>query len=339
MAFIQASGLNFTLSGKKWTLFGGSVYDVTAGDFSRATVDDKIVQALYLNLNTIRIVNYIWHSLGWNSETVWAHVDYIFQQCRSNHLKVIFDLSDLSYFAKLSSGLELTNAATIAYYYQYIDWIFARVNTLNSIPYKDDDVIAVISIAGEVENDAPNDGQRLHDFYLATSARIKQTGAQQLVHAGGQKPHYLVNSQFEHSNHIGDGQSMLDIPTIDCISVHSYDTYDDWLNYYPTTLAYCQSLQKPWFIEEFGYNQTTVKNDQARSEKMMLAYKTGLIYGSAGFSLWNLDRGWYNPQTDSGGGYGVSSNTPLTAAIVQKYSKFNGYSPRTPVDSVNPQIV
>jgi endo-1,4-beta-mannosidase len=332
MAFLQTSGIDFVLDGQKWVPFGGSTYDISTGDTSNP--DAKIAAALSMGMNMIRIVNYFGAELGYK-ESQWVRVDYILNQCRLNNLKVLFDLSD--YTAVLANnGHDFEDQPVEDYidlWNTFLIWVFNRVNTINGLTYKNDDVIGIVSISGEVGYaTGRTDGTFLHDWFAGTSAHIKTIDTNHVIHAGGQIPEIAVSTDY-----ISDGrqQDMLSIPTIDCISTHPYYTQQNMTDLFPLLSAYAIEKQKPWFIEEFGYNQSVsaIRPDRSRAQLLKFVFDIGFRYNSAAFLFWNIDDGYYNELTNSGGGYGINANTPFCFNMVKRYSRYRTYSRRIPVSA------
>ncbi len=327
MAFVQTSGTKFTLDGQVWVPMGGTTYDIS-WPRTNANADSYINAAVAMDLNIIRIVNFFGDDLGLN-EAQWAHADYILNKANSVGLKVLLDLSDYCAVTTNMTSISCPFPVNRQNWYDFVDWLFARTNTVNGRLYKNDDTIAIIAIVGEVGD---HGGTVLRDFYSDVSARIKATGAQQIVHAGGQIPEISLSSDW--TTTWGIQQDMLSIPTIDCISTHPYYTHQNMRDLFPLLQGYSQEKNKPWFIEEFGYNQTdqAARRDSTREVYMRLAYNLGFKYGSAGAIFWNIDSGYYNFDTNSGGGFGVNPNTPLVFNTVKRFAKYKTYLPRRPVD-------
>lgn len=331
MAFVQTSGVDFILDGVKWVPMGGSTYDISTPQTSDE-IDGFINRALFCNLNIIRIVNYFGGD-GMNAAQ-WAHVDNIMVRARAAGLKVLFDLSD--YTAVLANdGHDFEDQPVSEYidlWNTFLTWVFNRENTLNGLIYKNDDTIAIVSISGEVGYvEGRTDGQFLHDWFAGTSAHIKTIDTNHIIHAGGQIPEIILSTDY--TTAFGAQQDMLSIPTIDCVSTHPYYTFQNMEDLFPLLQAYSIEKQKPWFSEEFGYNQSTsaYRHDGVRAAAMRRAYNLAFKYGSAGALFWNLDTGYFNPYTGTGGGFGINSNTPRVVDVVKKFVAFPQYQPRIPV--------
>lgn len=330
MAFIEISGVDFTLNGKKWLMNGGTTYNINS---SPSDIDQKWAAALSMDLNTVRMVNFFGHTF-YDDDTQWEAADYGLDQARQLGLKVLLDFSDMcAVVGNLHPGDTCNVASGRQDWYDFVEWIMNRVNTVNGRVYKNDDTIAVIAISGE---NSFQGGTIIHDFFSDVTAAIKAEGAQQIVHPGGQIPEIIIDSSYG----LSYSQDMLSIATVDCVSTHPYYTQGNMRTLFPLLQDYSRRKNKPWFIEEFGYNQSVSpgKYDKTRAQLTKFVYDIGLQYGCAGFIFWNIDNGYWNPQTDSGGGFGVNTNTPETFKLIKSYSKYTRYSPRIPVDSVNPPI-
>ena len=95
----------------------------------------------------------------------------------------------------------------------------------------------------------------------------------------------------------------------DVCQVHIYGTGDE--GFAPTAASYCNSLSKPWVIEEFGKPQSF--GDQARADYFNHIYGIGVSTGAEGTGFWNL-----GPEVTSAS-HDVNVNTPLVWAAVRAH--------------------
>ncbi len=315
MAFVQTSGVNFTLNGNLFIPFGASIYDdlYYANRFP-AKLDDCVI----MGLNMVRFVNFLNTAATTNiefTEAYWVIIDQCLEYCRERDLKVLLDLSDFNAITT-NRGFLFGDSNWLSQANTFYTWVFNRVNTINGRVYKNDDTIGIISIVGELT--AWHGQQR--DGYIAAGGYIKAVDSNHIVHAGGQYVQVIFDASMgSYQGYVPS--DMANCPNIDCVSIHPYGyTTSDVVTFFPLLKQYAQGRNKPWFVEEFGFDQTFY-SEVERANKMQFIYKQGFKNGSAGHLFWNFDSG-------VGAGYGVNPNTHATYNMVKIFSQTTGYSPR-----------
>ncbi len=326
MAFVQTSGVDFTLNGQIWRPFGGATYGYYG---SNAAFANRVSAATSAGYNILRYINFLqtlpyptlYDSAAGSefNETVWSKVDYGLDQAKQAGIKILLDLSDIQGVSDVR-GYTFGDANHLALYQSFVNWLAVRVNTVNGRVYKDDDTIAIFAISGEVGQAGAIGSTTNYDTYHVIGGYMKTAGFQQIIHPGGQKPEQNLSASYGHTNYSpGD---YLSSPNIDCISVHPYYTQQNMLDLHPELQSYSIANNKPWFIEEFGYLGS--EKDIVSSFRFM--YKKGFKYGSAGHLFWNFD----NSGRDGYGyaGYEVSPYLPELYQLTRIYAKTTAYSPR-----------
>lgn len=330
MSFLKTSGTSFTLDGNRFPLFGCTIYDSL---YFPNLLPAKFDLCVSYGYNTIRFTNFMNGSNAY-SEPTYVIIDYALDECRKRGLKVIFEMTDILTINGQAGGNHSTSqglADVYALYNSFLAWLSARVNTVNGRTYANDDTICIlqpVSEAGDEFYPAPT-GNR--DFFATVCGYVRSYFPNHIVQPGGQKPEQIVDSSYGLSNFVGE--DVLSLSSVDACSTEPYYTQQNILDLFPVLQDYSQKRNKPWFCVEFGFNQSVsqVRPDRNRAQLMRFVYQNGLKYGCAGFIFWNFDNGYYNEQTQTGGGYGINANTPETLRMVKRYSKYNGHSVRIPV--------
>lgn len=302
--FVTACGTSLCLNGKIWHMYGGSIYGYQSDTASRISL------ATQGKLNTVRITNMLNESStdlvnAPFDSTKWAKVDAAIAAAGNANLKVILDLSSYRNLYKNNNR----NAYTLDWS-TFINWVANRTNTVSGVVYKNDPIIAIISVAGEVDPPnassatGPTSTQQLTDFYTRTIAQVHAADPNHLVSEGGLLQ-YGWNSGI-------DWRSIFALPGDDVPAVHVYSAGDE--NYAPTIAADATSINKPWMIEEFGFDQTT--GDSTRASDFQRVYTLATTNNAAGVAYWNI-----GTEVLGAGGktstYDVNTSTPLTLAAVQ----------------------
>jgi hypothetical protein len=303
------------LDGQIWRPFGASIYNASIPQ-SQATIDARVSEAVSQNLNILRIINFLPGGTTADleyTEANWVAVDYLLHAARNAGIKVLLDNSD--YCAKeMGRGVEPADQD----WNTYADFVCNRVNTFNSRVYKNDDTIALLTMAGEIS--VSFNGQ-LVDFFTHSTQTFKAKGASQLTGVG--------SIEYYHS----EIDSVAAIPTLDYIGTHPYQS--NLGSRMETSLAEYGARSvlnnKPWIFEEFG-NQAKI-GDRAWASYMRRQYNRGLKYRAAGFLYWNLYPSTTQPNSSDDYNIGANGNAPLTEKTVKMYSYISNYSPRIPVEA------
>jgi hypothetical protein len=134
------------------------------------------------------------------TEANWVAADYLLATPRTASIKVLHDCSDYC-------GKELSRGFTPANqdWNTFTDSVCNRVNTVNGRVYKNDDTIALITMAGEIS--VSYNGQFVAFFTHATQT-FKAKGANQLMGVGS----------IEYYHSVIDVVAA--IPTLDYIGTH-----------------------------------------------------------------------------------------------------------------------
>lgn len=306
MAWVQKQNTKFTLNNNRFIPFGASIYG-GEGSVQGPTYTTRLQQAKLCEFNTMRLINYLNNSSATNTEyneTKWQYVDQAIASARDEGMKILLDLSDIS---------RIFSARNIAFadrdYSPVYQWILNRVNTVNGLTYKNDDTIAIVSIAGEAQTTAG-----LVTMYTNAARALRAKGYQGLICSGAIEYYSSVIEQ------------VYTIPELDCIASHPYqnnvgnrDNGNGFVNNAKKHQGLSRKYNKPWFLEEFGWWSSN--GDSEWSIKMESMYKLGCEYESAGFMFWN-----FAPMTAAPGGedyniYSSHTDYPLTTATVKRFAE------------------
>jgi len=315
MGYVTTSGTQFILNGRPFLPFGATIYDDL---YFPSRFPAKFDACVAMGLNMVRFVNFLTIAATANiefSESVWVIIDQCLEYCRARGLKVLLDLSDFNAITT-ARGYVCFDANWLTQAQAFYTFVFTRVNTINGRVYKNDDTIAIISIVGELTAWSGVEA----NGYNTAGGYIKAVDPNHIVHAGGQ----YVQTIFDSSMGSWEGYipgDILSFSNIDCASIHTYHYSDsDFSTFLPLLQQYSQKRNKPWFIEEFGFDQTFYPDSQ-RAVSMKKTYQQGFKNGSAGHLFWNYDSGVH-------AGYGVNPSTTESFSMVQIFAKTSGYSPR-----------
>jgi mannan endo-1,4-beta-mannosidase len=210
-------------------------------------------------------------------------------------------------------------AALAGEWEDFLDIVVDRINTVNGVRYRDDATIAVISIAGEPQPPQSQEcgkattTQGLTDFYERTLGYLASIDGNHLRSTGGLI--HLDWAQLYGGGSSGiDGEAIFALAANTLPSLHTYppEYAPDGTPIDHTTPIYgplADSLDKPWFTEEFGWKQEV--GDAVRAERYAWLYVEQDSYGSDGAMFWNLGL------EEGGGSHDVSPATPQTWAAVQ----------------------
>ncbi len=309
-ANVTRSGSALTYQGHTVNLYGATMYPTwtTGGQTLHASawsnagftayIDQIIPLAIKANFNTVRVTDFLSGvSAGnWSNATVWANVDYLMQQAHARGLWVILDLSTYRNYL-INNNLYAYNSAN---WTSFINFVGQR--------YANNSAVAYYAIAGEVnaissdqsDNSSPHSTAELTTFYDTVSRQLHSAdGGNHLISTGG-----LLQLNW---NSGIDWQSIFSLTDIDVPAIHVYSSGDATVTV-PNVSSYAASIHKPWFIEEFGEQQSN--GDSARAQFFNDRSALARQYGSVGAVFWN-----FGPEVKSTS-FDVNQSTPLALAAI-----------------------
>lgn len=255
-------------------------------------IDVIISLAQQAHLNAIRPTNYFdGITYGdWYNATVWSNMDYLFKEAASHSMYVILDLSSFR-DKTIKQGVYPYDPSL---YTSAFSWVASRyANNTDLLNY---------AIAGEVacptSSDPlrPTSTQALTHYYQVLSNTLYAADPHHLISSGG----------LSHLNQADcgiDWKSIFSLPHINMAAIHVYSDHDRDITM-PMVAGWATSNQKPFTVEEFGFQQGD--GDTKRSSEFQNMYNLGKQYGVTAMIFWNL-----GPEISSSS-YEVNSNTPLT---------------------------
>jgi hypothetical protein len=303
-SFVTLSGQNFAVGQTLLYPYGSTMYphwsykgSIVKGEgWAKPNfpqyIDHIIDLAQQAHLNVIRATNFFdGVSYGdWYNVTVWANMDYLFQQTAAHHMYVLLDLSSFR-DRTLKSGIYPYDPAAFSAAFTWVARRYARaINLLN------------YAIAGEVScpngNDAlrPTSTEALTTFYRVLSAALYAGDPYHLISAGGL-------SHLNQSDCGVDWQSIYSLPHIRIAAIHVYSDNDRTITM-PMVSAWAARRAEPFTVEEFGFVQGG--SDATRAAEYEQMYTLGKQYHVTSMIFWNL--GDELAPTS----YEVNPNTPLT---------------------------
>jgi endo-1,4-beta-mannosidase len=280
-------------------------------------------------------------------EADWARTDRFLDKLREAGLRAILDLSAFRNFLvhrDIAAGPDYTRICTdgigvtvaerrsvldqispyrtdvLPEWDTFINFVANRVNTVNGLAYKDDPTIAIVSFAGEagppdsLDCGRAHSGAELTNFYDRVFTKWKTLDQTHLLSNGG-----LIHLDWAelHGDTDGSGINWQDIFSLqgnDIPSIHTYPArIDDGVPadfQSPKVSAFLADLGKPWFTEEFGWQQGV--SDATRAANYRWLYGRQQACGSAGAAFWNLGNEL------AGGTFDVNPGTPLAFGAVQQ---------------------
>jgi alpha-tubulin suppressor-like RCC1 family protein/endo-1,4-beta-mannosidase len=342
--FVEAAGTGLTLNSQPFKIFGASIYE-TSNYGHVADASQVYGWAQQAHLNTLRLTDIFnentTDSNAPYSETDWDRIDSLIAQASQDNIHVVLDLSSFrNWFVNSHIALngwqtacspnqsrDPVNFATVDPYdpsvrpawTTFMTWVANRTNTVTGIPYRNDPTILVVSIAGEpLGNGSAECGKaasaaELTDFYAWALAEWKSLDANHLRSNGGLTGTYAGLDGQGNPIPSGlqiDGVAIFQLADNTLPSLHTYppaNTLNDGQT--PVLGPVAQAANKPWFAEEFGWQQSY--GDDVRAANYQWLYDEGATYGSAGSMFWNL-----GPEASGDGTFDVNPSTPLTWATV-----------------------
>lgn len=267
--------------GRGWTDVNFKVY-----------IDQIISLAQQAHLNTIRPTNYFdGVAYGdWYNATVWSNMDYLFQQAERHNIFVLLDLSSFR-DKTLKQGIYPYDPSL---YTAAFSWVASR--------YANNPALLNYAIAGEVKCPTSSDSLRptstdaLTNYYRVLSDTLYAADPHHLISSGG----------LSHLNEADcgiDWKTIFSLPHINMAAVHVYSDGDRNITM-PMVSQWATSNQKPFTVEEFGFQQG--ESDSLRASEFQNMYSLGKQYNAAAMIFWNL-----GPEMGSAS-YEVNPGTPLT---------------------------
>ncbi len=262
----------------------------------RSYIDQIINMAQQAHLNTLRATNYFdGVPYGdWYNSTVWSNMDYLFQQAAIHHMFIILDLSSFR-DTTLKQGIYPYNPSL---YTAAFSWVASR--------YADNPALLYYAIAGEVKCPTSNDPLRpisteaLTNYYRVLSDTLYAADPHHLISSGGL-------SYLNESNCGIDWQSIFSLPHINMATIHVYSDEDRSITM-PMVSQWATSNQKPFVVEEFGFQQGS--SDATRASEFQNMYSLGKQYSAAAIVFWNL-----GPEVGPSS-YEVNPGAPLTWSTI-----------------------
>jgi endo-1,4-beta-mannosidase len=342
--YVVATGDTLTLAGQPFRFHGAAIYG-TSNPGAPNTPARTVVLASQAGLNSLRIVNPFVED-GTSAAAPfasgdWQRVDQILARARGAGMRVVLDLSGFRNHL-VNRDIRVNDVATtcgtehpvgVDYstidpyrpalegeWQAFLDFVVGRINSVNGVRYRDDATIAVISIAGEPLAPASDDCGKpastagLTDFYERTLGYLASIDPNHLRSTGG-----LLQLDWEQlfgSSSGIDGEAIFALADNTLPALHTYPP-----EYEPdgTPIDYqtpiygplAENLGKPWFTEEFGWEQSV--GDGTRAGHYEWLYDEQSTYGSDGALLWNLGF------EQAGGSHDVNPSTPETWSVVQAH--------------------
>jgi hypothetical protein len=307
-SYVTLSGQNFVVGQTVLQPYGSTMYPhwshqgyIVKGegwakpDFPQY-IDHILSLALQAHLNVIRATNFFdGITYGdWYNATVWANMDYLFQQAAAHHLYVLLDLSSFR-DKTLKQGIYPYDPAAFSAAFTWVARRYAR--TTNLLNY---------AIAGEVSCPSGNDALRptstddLTNFYRVLSDALYAGDPYHLISAGGL-------SHLNQSDCGIDWKSIYSLPHIRIAAIHVYSDNDRTITM-PMVSAWADGRAEPFTVEEFGFVQGA--SDETRAAEYEQMYALGKQYHVTTMIFWNLGDELASTS------YEVNPNTPLTWQVV-----------------------
>ena len=305
--FVSAQGGGLVVGAQPLALYAATIYpDVTlAGKNYRgsawalpsfpAYIDQMIAQAAAAKINTLRATDFLSNTDDWRNPTIWANMDYLLCTARAHNMHVIISLTTFATMLYKEGNFPYDPGAWGA----FIDFVGQR--------YRNERAIAYYAIAGEALPPNGHDPLRptahqLLAFYRDTSLQLRSDDV----------GHHLISTgglSFLNGDYGIPWQDIFALPTIDLAAIHVYSDGDRDITV-PNVAAWAQQNDKPFIIEEFGFQQKL--GDAARAAAFTDILRRAHAADAAGIGFWNL-----GPEI-AGQSYDVSAATPLTWAAVRQ---------------------
>ncbi len=305
-AFVRASGGMFEVGTQPLALYAATIYpDVTQGTKTYrgsawalptfpAYIDQMLTQAAAAGINTIRATDFLSDTEDWRTPTIWANMDYLLCHARAHNMHVIISLTTFGKMLYTQGNFPYDPGAWGA----LLDFVGQR--------YRNERALAYYAISGEALPPNGRDPLRatanqLLAFYRDTSLQLRT------VDAG----HHLISTgglSFLNGDYGIPWQDIFALPTIDLAAIHVYSDGDRDITL-PNVAAWSAQNDKPFVIEEFGFQQKM--GDAPRAVAYADILTRAHTAKAAGIGFWNL-----GPEVVAKS-YDVSTSTPLTWAAVK----------------------
>ncbi len=259
-AFITIDSNRFMLNGQQFKAVGVCNYPFSAGNLDYITRTTRRAKAAGITLIRVCITFENDFSL-WNSEELWTKVDWVLKVCADERMHAMIDLS--GFHAPITEGLNEDSWAAAAYPYwdALVDFATARQNPFAGRAYRDDPVIFQWLITGEAVpygftgdiHNASRDVNVIEDLILHVAERLRVKDPNHLISVGGLLHMNVPLDRYGREY----WKTLWSNPAIDCGAIHIYlDDYTklpggSW-NYLASYKAYCDSIPKPFVLEEWG---------------------------------------------------------------------------------------
>ncbi len=301
--FMRVCGVQFCFGSTPFYPYGATFYrssPLSGIDNPRGAVGLAQLEGL----NTMRVVNFYNPTSGDPAVTpfssaVWDQVDTLIADAQAAGIRVVLDLADYRNI--------LMDHCINPYTYDWSafeSFVAHRVNHVTGRVYADDPEIVMVSFSGEPlpvgqHGCISYTTQNLTDYFHAVTRTWKSFDHNHLVTSGGLG--YLnFNSGI-------DWQAIDADPNTD---VCAFKTYGGMMQWVHVGAAYCTgTLHKPWFNDEWGYQQSM--GDLAMSNAFSAQFANNTANGAAANFFWNA--GYQVASTT----YDVGPQTPLTMAVVR----------------------
>jgi hypothetical protein len=288
--------------GVRWYFYGASVY----GGYAQP--ERAVALATSARLNVIRISDFLDSAAPLSAaldEAQWRRVDAMIAAAGRAGLHVELDLSTYRNLLQSNRVNPYTHD-----WLPFLRFVTGRVNTVDGRPYRNDPTVAVIALAGEVDqpitgsNPLGITSEQVTSFFGRSLGQLAELDPGVLRSTGG-----LLHLESDSGI---DWRTIMSDPQNQICEIHNYSQGDRTAT--SLVAAYCAGLGKPWLTEEFGLNQTD--GDARRSGEFQSMFDLQTQNGSAGVAFWNLGFELIDVdgKTDT---FDVNPGTPLTFKTVQ----------------------
>jgi endo-1,4-beta-mannosidase len=293
--FVAACGESFCIAGERWRMHGASVFNGLRHPHK------TVRRARNARLNTLRIVNFLDEEGPPRSafdEKNWMRVDRLIAAAARADVRVILDLSTYRNM--------LVNAGRNPYttdWGPFVRFVTQRRNRVTGTRYAADPTIALVALAGEVEPPVTTraTGDQVTRFFRRTFRQWAAADPNHLLSSGG-----LLHLDWRSGL---DWRSIFSLRNSHVCSIHAYSPGD-----FKTSLrrvdSYCDRLDKPWILEEFGWRRAI--GDRERARRFARTYRSLMRRDAAGGAFWNL-----GGERDSGT-FDVNRSTLATFRAVRR---------------------
>jgi hypothetical protein len=234
---VTLCGTSLCLAGQPFRIKGATAY----GQYDDAPAE--VAAALAAHLDTLEIVEFEtkYHDLtDAMSEATWTRVDKLLAAARGAGLHVVLNLS--SYGQSLAAAGKTPTAVDWGPYLQFVT---TRVNTVDSMVYRDDPTLALIELYGEIPqpDGKGTDGtpQQMTDFFHRTLGELGTLDPHHLRSTGGFSYLNLPKAAGI------DWKTIMSDP-LDQVCAVEINSQPDRDTSVPMVSSFCKGLGKPWFV-------------------------------------------------------------------------------------------